>query len=940
MEQKGNNHLPNIIQGAYGRAAKRVIEKEKETLITQAANPSLDPQRKRAKRLLWDNLNRQKRIEQKDAERRIKLLDEENNKLLQLKKEKEVFYNKYLKKEQFSDLPERKPEMNDTISTISQEEIDTKFRNYQKKEVRSSLTLESEDNQKPKRVITRETRIPVPSFAKNNHRLRKKWNRPQEQQEHKIKIDALNLEMSETFKQGKLKEALKQKEEDVVIPKGKLLDSLDLNTGLRVIEKKKETLKMPAISKRKPMNYIPPKKVANNELRDSLEEIDFSEKPKEEPPKLKKEPSYDSDFERDENDNTDWLRQSMRESMAKWSKEVSLMNKEIQDLGERINLNKKGNLQHKEKKPKKKIEFNDEVEVAKVDFCESPKMIKRGKRVLNKSKSPINNNRVTKPVQKKSQSRSRSKNRDFKPFEPKQIPLDEYYKLLEERTKENEPTETPEIAKNTKYNWEQVKEKFQEEKEDFWNENQPNKHKESLKNNFMDQNEDSLFSKFKEHKKKDPKFEKLKAKEQKISRQQELQRAREAKKKLKVGEATDIQEERKQAKLKKAKMDEIKKKYTNISRSRSRHRSKSNGPKSCITKLGQNRSEIQVKPKIPTGQRQRKIKDTQTEITRGRLRPNKFRKISPDDTTKCTRDDDINVGQFLWDDLAYLNQEEAKLQQQILDDHKNTIMQVKAVEKKHNIDTGITSTRQIVKQLNSLDPYETMKKFQYKKEDEEQIEESLENLNILLAQKGKDQKEKKKVYKKMADKMNIRLDSTSPVRSVPVASQHHQNPANPFSYAPEPYQPTEIPSFKPRSVLPSTTGISQVTDPKSAITALPSKGAGKPLLGAAPQAKIGSYLNAHNLAAIDQTKKEAELEETYSSDGFEDYNEVCEEIGKEKKQGGKFRKHARGIPSKGPKQTSGTAQVQEGLCEDYEEDFEEPEVKERVFVNPKFKIMD
>lgn len=56
---------------------------------------------------------------------------------------------------------------------------------------------------------------------------------------------------------------------------------------------------------------------------------------------------------------------------------------------------------------------------------------------------------------------------------------------------------------------------------------------------------------------------------------------------------------------------------------------------------------------------------------------------------------------------------------------------------KHKIDTKMINTKQMVKQLNGIDPYETMKKFDYNNETEEQIEESLENLNFLLAQNSK-----------------------------------------------------------------------------------------------------------------------------------------------------------------------------------------------------------
>lgn len=66
-----------------------------------------------------------RRLERRDAERRIRLLNDENNILLKRKKEKEEFcqkmrYPSYLK--------------DPDPCRISQEEIETKFRNYEMKE--------------------------------------------------------------------------------------------------------------------------------------------------------------------------------------------------------------------------------------------------------------------------------------------------------------------------------------------------------------------------------------------------------------------------------------------------------------------------------------------------------------------------------------------------------------------------------------------------------------------------------------------------------------------------------------------------------------------------------------------------------------------------------------------------------------------------------------
>jgi hypothetical protein len=303
-------------------------------------------------------------------------------------------------------------------------------------------------------------------------------------------------------------------------------------------------------------------------------------------------------------------------------------------------------------------------------------------------------------------------------------------------------------------------------------------------------------------------------------------------------------EERKIAKDKKAKMDELKKKYTNISRSRSRKRSNSKGPQSCYTKINHvAQSEIQPKP-TKLKRKNKIIRDNQTDVVQGRLRPGKFRKLSPDTTTKCTRDEDINIDQFLLDDLAFINKEEAKLQQEILKDHKETIMKIKAVERKHGIDTGIVNTRQMVKKLNDIDPYETMKKFDFKNETEDQIEESLENLNWLLSQNNKPQGERKKAYRKIADKMNIRLESTSPVREVP-AHQKKDN-INPFAYNARNNiaNEYEVPNFKPRSMIDGNEdAISKESKPKSVITTInkPSK------LLAKETNNSGSYLNSDAL---------------------------------------------------------------------------------------------
>lgn len=47
-----------IIQGAYGRQGKQKIKQKEEEILQKAKEIELDPQRSKAKRLLWDNLKR------------------------------------------------------------------------------------------------------------------------------------------------------------------------------------------------------------------------------------------------------------------------------------------------------------------------------------------------------------------------------------------------------------------------------------------------------------------------------------------------------------------------------------------------------------------------------------------------------------------------------------------------------------------------------------------------------------------------------------------------------------------------------------------------------------------------------------------------------------------------------------------------------------------
>ena len=93
----------------------------------------------------------------------------------------------------------------------------------------------------------------MPSFAAHHQRKRKLWNKREsnensiEDQERIHKMDALNLEMSETFKADQFKQALKNDSKFQFIEKGRLLDSLDLNTGFEAIQKFKANQPTPKV---------------------------------------------------------------------------------------------------------------------------------------------------------------------------------------------------------------------------------------------------------------------------------------------------------------------------------------------------------------------------------------------------------------------------------------------------------------------------------------------------------------------------------------------------------------------------------------------------------------------------------------------------------------------------------------------------------------------
>lgn len=401
------------------------------------------------------------------------------------------------------------------------------------------MTIESEE--KEKKILPQPTRIPVPSFAKNHQRKRRVWNKQsgQNDEERIHKMDALNLELSESFKEDQFKQALQGGKHNGFIERGRLLDSLDLNTGFDAIQKTKQDTKSNfdrSMTHKRPTTYVPQKvekvaEVKESDLRDSLDEDDWEKfndraaatgnaKHEEEEVKEEKVDSDDSELDRDEEDDTDWLRHSMQESMSNWKKE-------IEQLEHRVRNEKMGQGDSKLKvsqKPKITEVRDTDVHgskksIARVNVVDKQNNAKPTKQ-FNEPKKHIQKSDQPRKSPKPNQKNSKNKSNDFV---PQQIPIDEYYKLLNERLNKNDEEDDKVTFGNKCKNdfwWEDIKHQFiNSESESSTNLGNNNKQpvsstsqvddvtkRASLKNNFMDNNEDaSLFNKFKKYKDNQPK---------------------------------------------------------------------------------------------------------------------------------------------------------------------------------------------------------------------------------------------------------------------------------------------------------------------------------------------------------------------------------------------------------------------------------------------------
>lgn len=286
-------------------------------------------------------------------------------------------------------------------------------------------------------------------------------------------MDGLNLELSESFKEDQLQKALDHLN-DPLIKKGQLLDSLDLNTGFDAFQKKQCVLpsivqKVPTpthqaqnipinqskfTSHSKPVDYQikdTKNEVKESDLRDSLDEDDwgkFNDRLNNEEPQdhinenIPKQPEHipdtnehitdDEDFERAD-DGIDWLRQSMRESMSNWKKEVEKLqnhqhNSDINTdqidnfvVGHNLNRTK----QSSKIGSKKQIDFKDALDEDDMPTLKKSKEDKEP--LVKKSKASVQTKSKERPKVAKNPLQKKDE------FKPQQIPIEEYYKMLNQR---------------------------------------------------------------------------------------------------------------------------------------------------------------------------------------------------------------------------------------------------------------------------------------------------------------------------------------------------------------------------------------------------------------------------------------------------------------------------------------------------------------------------
>ncbi|CDW76678.1 UNKNOWN [Stylonychia lemnae] len=176
-------------------------------------------------------------------------------------------------------------------------------------------------------------------------------------------------------------------------------------------------------------------------------------------------------------------------------------------------------------------------------------------------------------------------------------------------------------------------------------------------------------------------------------------------------------------------------------------------------------------------------------------------------TTKCTRDEDINIEEFMKDDLRAINREEDRIQRELLNIHKSNIHKHHQVVEKFQIDTKIKNTEELVRKLvNAPAQSQSNAENAYKNEQllknknqlmrpgvseklEEQIEESLENLdNLLNNMKSKDPQKREAEILKIGKKYNIDFNLSAEAQEntqsnlIGYSKQVIQSYQQPFNY--------------------------------------------------------------------------------------------------------------------------------------------------------------
>ena len=108
----------------------------------------------------------------------------------------------------------------------------------------------------------------------------------------------------------------------------------------------------------------------------------------------------------------------------------------------------------------------------------------------------------------------------------------------------------------------------------------------------------------------------------------------------------------------------------------------------------------------------------------------------------CTRDEDINIEEFMRADMHEINREEDKLQREIMNLHLKNLAKHAQVIQKHKIDVTIKNTQDLVRKILNVQAQtaETKPKLHEKGQakkveqvDEDLLQQSIENLDMLLA---------------------------------------------------------------------------------------------------------------------------------------------------------------------------------------------------------------